>query len=135
MRRFWLQAFTAIISITNEASPFSHRSESSACTAAHCFVEFYAVVTGMPGKNRVQPPEAQLFLNDARNRLTLVALDEREYGNALEDCAYRGISGGAVYDALIAACALKAKSQTIYSWNIHRFQRLCAPSISQIKEP
>jgi hypothetical protein len=32
----------------------------------------------MPGKRRVSGDEALLFLDDIRDRLTLVALDERE---------------------------------------------------------
>jgi predicted nucleic acid-binding protein len=45
---------------------------------------------------------------------------------AIEQAAQAGIAGGAVYDALIARCALKAKAQTLYTWNVRHFQRLGA---------
>ena len=39
------------------------------CTAVHCLAEVYAVLTGMPGKNRASPDAALLFLADVRDRL------------------------------------------------------------------
>jgi len=49
-------------------SLYARQSKATACTAAHCFVEFYAVVTCMPGKARASPDEALLFLSDDRRR-------------------------------------------------------------------
>ena len=36
------------------------------------------MLTGMPGKDRVSPDEALLFLRDVRRRLTLTVLDEED---------------------------------------------------------
>jgi predicted nucleic acid-binding protein len=58
---------------------FLRLTKDTGCTAAHCLAETYAVVTGMPGKDRASPDEALLFLSDVRERLTLIALDEGEY--------------------------------------------------------
>lgn len=103
---------------------FSRQKKSSGATAAHCLAEVYAVVTGMPGKNRASPDEVLLFLRDVRERLSVVALSEAEHVRALEESAAAGISGGSIYDALIAHCALKAKAQTVYTWNTKHFLRL-----------
>ena len=81
---------------------FSQLKAPTGCTAAHCLVEFYAVATGMPGRNRASPNEALLFLRDVRERLTTIALDEAEYFGVLEDAVAAGISGGTSYDLLIA---------------------------------
>jgi hypothetical protein len=35
-----------------------------------------------------------------------------------------GIVGGSIYDAFIATCALKAKVDTLYTWNTTHFTRL-----------
>ncbi len=94
---------------------FLGQKKSTGCTAAHCLAETYSVVTGMLGKDRASPHEALLFLNDVRDRLTLVALDEAEYFTVLEGAAADGIAGGATYDALIARCALKADAQILYT--------------------
>jgi predicted nucleic acid-binding protein len=103
---------------------FAKQTKSAAATAAHCMAEFYAVVTGMPGKNRASPHEALLFIEDAHERLTLISLNEREYLDAIGLAAAAGISGGALYDALIARCALKAKVQALYTWNGKHFERI-----------
>ena len=59
------------------------------------------------------------FVTDLRAQLTPV-----EVFKVICDLASSGVVGGAVYDGLIAQCALKAKADIIYSWNIRHFQRL-----------
>ncbi len=65
-----------------------------------------------------------LFLEEIRERLTLVALDEAEYYKSIERAAGRGIRGGAIYDAILASCALKVKADALYTWNVKHFQQL-----------
>lgn len=114
---------------------FLGQKKSTGCTAAHCLVELYAVVTGMPGKDRASPDEALMFLRDVHERLTTIALDDDEYFQVLEDAAMTGISGGASYDALIARCAMKANAQTIYTWNTRHFTRFGGPIAERIRQP
>jgi predicted nucleic acid-binding protein len=114
---------------------FAGRKKSTGATAAHCLAEVYAVVTGMPGKNRASPDEAMLFLNDVRERLTVVALNETEHFAVLEDCASAGIAGGTLYDALIAQCAVKSRAQTIHTWNTKHFTRLGRRVAERLREP
>jgi predicted nucleic acid-binding protein len=117
------------------ASLFARQKKSTGCTAAHCLAEVYAVVTGMPGKNRASPDEALLFLRDVRERLSVVTLTEAEHFGVLEEAAVTGIAGGMCYDALIAQCAVKAKARTIYTWNTKHFSRLGAETASRVQEP
>jgi predicted nucleic acid-binding protein len=114
---------------------FSQQEKTTACTAAHCLAEVYAVVTGMPGKDRASPDEALLFLRDVRERLGLTALGEAEYFKVLEDAATVGISGGTVYDVLIGHCALKANAHTIYTWNVQQFSRLGGKIAARVRQP
>jgi predicted nucleic acid-binding protein len=113
----------------------SQQKKSSACTASHCLAEVYSVVTGMPGKNRASPDEAMLFLRDLYDRLATVTLNEGDYFQVLEDVSASGAIGGITYDAIIAHCALKAKAQTIYTWNTKHFKRLGAQIASRVSEP
>jgi hypothetical protein len=76
-----------------------------------------------------------LFLHDVRERLTMVALDENEYFDALEAAAPAGISGVAAYDLVISHCALKAKAQSIYTWNVKHFSRLGHNIASRVRQP
>ena len=89
----------------------------------------------MPGTDRASPDEALLFLADVRERLTLVALDAEEYNRMLKDAATAGITGGGIYDAIIGGCAMKAKADAIYTWNLKHFSRLCADIASRTKTP
>lgn len=114
---------------------FRRQTRSGSCTAAHCLVELYSVVTGMPGKDRASPDEALLFLQGVYERLTIVALDETEYVTMLNDAAAANIHGGTCYDALIAHCALKAKAETLYTWNVKHFKRLGADVALRVRVP
>jgi predicted nucleic acid-binding protein len=114
---------------------FVRHKKPTACTAAHCLAEVYAVLTGMPGKDRASPDEALLFLSDVRERLTTVALDGTEYIKAIEEAAGGGICGGTIYDAIIGRCAVKAEAETIYTWNVKHFIRLGAEVASRVKTP
>ena len=63
-----------------------------------------------------------LFLADMAERLTFVALDAEEYWTTIavvpqNRCSRRALT----YDALLARCALKAKAETIFTWNLAPF--------------
>lgn len=113
----------------------AQQNRSTGCTAAHCLAEVYSVLTGMPGRNRVSPHEALLFLGDVRERLVTVTLEETEHFGALERAASTGVAGGSTYDAIIAQCALKAEAQALYTWNIRHFKRLGEPLSARVREP
>jgi predicted nucleic acid-binding protein len=93
---------------------FLRFGKKDTCCGAHSLAEVYATLTGMPGKRRVSGDEALLFLGDIRARLTLVALDEQEYFQVAEASAAGGLASGAVYDAILGHCALKARAEVIY---------------------
>ncbi|MBV9304197.1 MAG: PIN domain-containing protein [Acidobacteriaceae bacterium] len=114
---------------------FLRQKKQSGCTAAHCLAEVYSVTTRMPGKDRASPDEALLFVDDIRERLSIVALDPEEYLEMLKEAAAHGILGGGVYDALAARCAIKAKAEAIYTWNAKHFQRLGTDIEARIKTP
>lgn len=104
-------------------------------TAAHCLAEIYFVLTGMPGKDRVGPHEALLFLGDVRERLATIALPESDYFAVLESAASTGVASGSIYDAIIAQCALKADAQTLYTWNVRHFRRVDQRLAARVREP
>jgi predicted nucleic acid-binding protein len=108
---------------------------SEACCAAHSLAEVYSSLTRMPGKWRVSADQAMLFLATIRERLTIVALDADEYLQAIEDASALGITGGSIYDALLARCALKGKAQSIYTWNVRHFEVLGPSVVSRLKTP
>jgi predicted nucleic acid-binding protein len=114
---------------------FLRFKKRDACCGAHSLPEIYASLTGRSGRERVSGAEAMLFLGDVRERLTIVSLNDQEYFEALVASSALGIAGGAIYDALLAHCALKAKVQAIYTWNAKDFTRLGADLAGRVKEP
>jgi len=74
-------------------------------------------------------------VQEIEHRLALVWLDGDEYRAAIRRIATMGIVGGAVYDALVAACALKAGADHIYTWNLRHFNMLGADVESRIMAP
>lgn len=114
---------------------FLRFDKKSACCGAHSLGEIYGTLTGMPAPRRVSGNEALLFLGNIRDRLTLVALDEQEYFRVVEAAAEAGLAGGAIYDAILGRCALKAKAQVIFTWDVKDFMRLSPEIARRVKAP
>ena len=114
---------------------FLRFKKNEVCSGAHSLAEIFSSLTGRTGRERVSGDEAMLFLGNVRERLTIVSLDDQEYFKALEASSALRIAGGAIYDALLAHCALKAKAQAIYTWNTKDFTRLGSIIASRVKTP
>ena len=114
---------------------FIQFNKSNGCCGAHSLAEVYSTLTRMPGKRRISGEQAMLFIGNIRDRLSIVALDGEEYAEALHTSAVRGIVGGAIYDAVLAHCAIKSKAQTIYTWNIRHYA-ICGQEVaSRLRTP
>src|SRR6516162_6911711 len=111
-----------------------YRKTESSC-GAHSLAEIYSSLTGRTGRERVSGEQAMLFLENVRERLTIVSLDDEEYFRAIEASSGLGVAGGAIYDSLLAHCALKAKSRTIYTWNTKDFVRLGKAIAERVRTP
>jgi predicted nucleic acid-binding protein len=98
------------------------------CCGAHSLAEVYSTLTRMPSKHRISGEQAMLFIGSIRERLSVIALTGDEYADALAASAALGIVGGAIYDAMLGQCALKAGAQVIYSWNARHYAQ-CGPEV------
>ncbi len=78
---------------------------STGFCGAHSLAEVYSTLTRMPGRHRISGEQAMLFINNICERLSLVALDGKEYAEALRAAASLSIVGEGIYDALLAHCA------------------------------
>ena len=91
-------------------------------TAAHALAEAYAVLTRLPAPHRLSPADAlELLEGNWLDSARVVALDAVGYRSLLRRAGKEGISGGRTYDAVIAACALKAKAAVLLTFNAHHF--------------
>ena len=89
----------------HEAHEPARAALSGARLVAHCVVETYSVLTRLPPPHRVLPELAAEFLQRLARSAPLT-LPAGEVGRLPRVLADRGVSGGAAYDALIAATAL-----------------------------
>ena len=105
---------------------FAAASPKNAGCAAHSLAEVYATLTRYPGKQRLSAEHAMLLIQEIERRCTLVSLDGDEYRASVRHIATMGIVGGAVYDGLVAACALKSGADHLYTWNARHFNLLGA---------
>jgi len=71
-----------------------------------------------------------LFVQELRDRLTIMSLDEGEYFGTIQQAAAAGLPSGRVYDALILRCAAKVKAQNGLHLEPEAFSRHCSRSIS-----
>lgn len=55
-----------------------------------------------------------------------MALDTANYADLLRRAQSNGILGGAIYDAVIAACALAGRVDTILTFNERQFRHFAA---------
>jgi len=74
---------------------------------AQVAVETYSVLTRLPPPQRVPALDARAFLKETF-ALPLLVLSPGGYDDLLELAAERDITGGSVYDALVAAAAREA---------------------------
>jgi predicted nucleic acid-binding protein len=101
---------------------FLQADKQSACCGVHSLAELYSTVTRMPG--RINADQAMVLIAEVRERLSISALDAGEYVRTLEK-----------YDALLAACAIKANAETIYSWNMRHYSMLGPEVAARLRRP
>ena len=103
------------------------------CCAAHSMAEVYSTMTRLPGRHRLSGEQVLLFLENIRERLTLIALTVDEYHATIKQAAEAGVIGGTIYNALIARCALKAKVDAVYTWNTRHFEQFGPEIVRRLK--
>jgi predicted nucleic acid-binding protein len=107
---------------------------NDAC-AAHSLAELYSTLTRMPFPQRRNANQAMFFVADVQARLTPVALTPEEYFAAISEYSAMGVVGGAIYDALIARCALKARAEKIFTWNVRHFRQFGPEVEKKLRTP
>lgn len=108
--------------------------KKSAC-ALHTLAEVYATMTALPVRDVILPEQALLFVQEVRDRFTIVALDENEYVSTIEQAAERGFTSGRIYDALLLRCAAKIRAEAIYTWNLKHFKAIDPRLADRIRTP
>lgn len=102
---------------------------------AHALAETWSVLTRMPVLPRVTPAAAETMLRRLASRLEVVAVTDELELAAIRRCAERGLSGGAVHDALHLVTAEASRADAVVTWNERDFERLSEPTSPRIVVP
>lgn len=117
------------LALVSEAHP-----GKSSC-GLHTLAEVYSVMTSLPVKNAVPPDQAILFVQEVRQRMTVMAIGEADYYETLLSASERGFAGGRIYDALLLRCAAKSGAEVIYTWNLKHFRAIAPEMADRIRTP
>jgi predicted nucleic acid-binding protein len=110
------------------------RPQKSFCSL-HTLAEVYAAMTALPVKEVIPPEQALLFVQEVRDRFTVVGLDEDEYYGTIAQAAERGFTSGRIYDALLLRCAAKIGADAIYTWNLKHFRAIDPKLADKVQTP
>jgi predicted nucleic acid-binding protein len=92
-------------------------------------------MTRLPQPVKVFPEEAQALIADLMEYLTPVSLLPEEYHSAIAGMVKFQLTGGGIFDALIAQAALKAKVDCLITLNPKDFTRLGEEVATIVKVP
>lgn len=98
--------------------------------AAPALIETYSVLTRLPAPHRLSPADA-LSLIEANfiRPVNVIALAQEDYAAILRGAPAAGVSGGRIYDAIIAACAHREHVRTLLTFNDSHFRPLARPDL------
>jgi predicted nucleic acid-binding protein len=104
--------------------------------AAHSLAEMYSVLTRMPLSPPLLPELVALLIEDnILPAFSIRTLLEADYVRVVLETAKDRVPGGMIHDALILACAVKAKADRIYTFNVGHFRRLAPELHKRIMAP
>jgi predicted nucleic acid-binding protein len=76
--------------------------------ATHTLAELYSVLTRLPVRPRISPELAQRLITENLERFEVIPLTTEDYQMVLAQMVNLNLTGGGIYDALIAQAAVKA---------------------------
>lgn len=90
----------------------------------HSLAEAFSVLSGSPFQPRFSSRQVKILLQDNLAHFEVIVLTPDEYWDTLERVTTLGFSGGAVFDALLAQAASKARADVLLTLNAKHFVRL-----------
>jgi predicted nucleic acid-binding protein len=116
----------------NRAQRIFFRHADGGSIANHSLAETFSILTG---RRAWRGSDASQIISGNTELLEKINLSSAEYLNVLEHAEGTGIRGGAIYDALILACARKARATSIWTFNVRHFLLFAGDLRDKIREP
>lgn len=103
--------------------------------STHSLAETYSVITRLPMQSRITPEQAQIIILDISQYLEAIPLLSKDYQTVIAQMANLNLTGGGIFDALIAQAAIKAKVNILLTLNPNHFTRLGDELIKLVQVP
>ena len=103
--------------------------------ATHTLAETYSVLTRLPVKPIISPSIAQRLIQENLNNFTVIPLSNQDYQIVIEQMVNLKLTGGAIYDALIAQVAINISADEILTLNPKHFKRLGEIIATKVEVP
>lgn len=104
--------------------------------STHSLAETYSILSAFPIRPRIPPTVAWKIIQEGVvSAAQLIFLTPAEYAETLGAVADRGLSGGIVFDALLARAARKAGAERLLTFNKRHFQRVWPEGASILLVP
>ncbi len=112
-----------------------HQGKLDGVMTTHGLAELFATLTALPLKPRLPPADVHRMLQQSLlAHFRIVSLTAKHYAEALSMTVQRGLSSGAIYDALHLVGARAADCDGLLTFNARHF-RILAPGDSLVVEP
>jgi predicted nucleic acid-binding protein len=106
-----------------------------AVISAHTLAELYAVLTRLPRKPQISPAEALKLIQENVGTFATVPLSGADYLIVIDELAKIDVSGGAIYDGVIAKAAQLAQVDYLLTLNVNHFVRVWLAGLGRIASP
>ena len=109
--------------------------EIQGIVSTHSLAEVYAVLTRLPIQPRINPKIAQQMIQENLKDFQTVPLTSEDYHNVISEMVALNLTGGAIYDALIAQIAKKENVDCLLTFNPNHFTRLSEDIAQRVNIP
>lgn len=92
--------------------------------ATHTLAETYSVLTRLPVSPGISPMLAQQLIKENLQEFEVISLVAEDYHRVIDKMVALNLTGGPIYDALIAQSAIKTKVNQLFTLNPNHFTRL-----------
>ena len=114
----------------------AHRGSIGFLVATHTVAELYAVLSTLPVRPRIGPGLArQLVRENVLAKAKVVSLSAADYEAVIDEVADLGLSGGIVYDALLARAFRKSGGGKLLTLNPRDFVRAWPAGAPDVVRP
>ena len=103
--------------------------------STHSIAELYAVMTRLPLLQPLSPQQVHDMIVNNLESFHSVNLENNDYLEIICNVARLNITGGGIYDAIIAQAALKANVDTLLTVNAKHFTRLGENIAKLVRDP